>query len=550
MSWIEKAENFITSVENSRLPYIYFLTTFFFAILLRNFFDSICDTTLSLPTKFSINFHRVDPVDLTGNTFWYISLALMILIALHLLTRENIVKVSKLVFPGFLILLVVPLVDLLLSNGKGFNQSYWIPGYHDYLSKAWLHYSGPLWQLVGLILRWLTGGGPYGEISGGATPGMRTEVALVLIGIGIYVYVKRRSASKAILSAFIIYSIIFWWGALPTYGGKLFADLLGIKVEVAPFAGTPMPITILRFLLIPTTIVGALTLYFYNKTYFKELIKDLRPFRTAHYALMLVLGIATATNLWGKSIPLTEKNIFILIYTPLAFLFAGIFSIITNNLSDYEIDKVDHPNRPHVTGIIEEKHYKLLAGLSFVLAILYSAVLDFVVLYLTLLFIANYFIYSVPPLRLKRIPFFSKFFLALNALLLVILGYYLVTGETDLPWQVVLFIIISFTACINFIDIKNYSGDEKAGIKTLPVLLGLKKSKILIGAFFLVSYTTLGILIRNLLIPSILFGVLIFLLINKKKYNEKLVFAAYLLSLLLFILYLFNSPSIIPTFHP
>ena len=140
----------------------------------------------------------------------------------------------------------------------------------------------------------------------------------------------------------------------------------------------------------------------------------------------------------------------------------------------------------------------------------------------------------------------------MNSLLLVILGYYYVTGTTEIPLEVFLFFLVGFTAFINFIDIKDYEGDKKAGIKTIPTLLGLKRSKLLIGLFFLLGYISMSIFLNDLLYSSfmIIFGVVEFFLINRENYDERPVFLIYLLSLIIFIIYIANNPIVFPGFNP
>jgi len=94
--------------------------------------------------------------------------------------------------------------------------------------------------------------------------------------------------------------------------------------------------------------------------------------------------------------------------------------------------------------------------------------------------------------------------------------------------------LIGFTLTINFIDIKDYRGDKKLGIKTLPVLMGPKKSKLLIGLFFFLGYVFIFYITQ--LILFIILAFLQFYLINKKSYKEKYIFIVYLLSLVVFIL--------------
>jgi 4-hydroxybenzoate polyprenyltransferase len=147
--------------------------------------------------------------------------------------------------------------------------------------------------------------------------------------------------------------------------------------------------------------------------------------------------------------------------------------------------------------------------------------------------IGNYFLYSIPPLRFKRIPFFSKGIISLNCIAMMLAGYTFAGKELrTFPVNIILFVLIFFTACINFIDIKDYEGDKAEGIKTLPVLLGLKWSKRVIGFFFIIAYALFPYLIgpRSVFPVSILFGVAIFFAINAKQYKERIIFLLYLIS--------------------
>ncbi len=112
----------------------------------------------------------------------------------------------------------------------------------------------------------------------------------------------------------------------------------------------------------------------------------------------------------------------------------------------------------------------------------------------------NYFLYSMPPLQLKRVTFFSKLLISLNSLILVLLGQLFHSGDFGLPLNIIIFFFVCVTATLNFIDLKDYEGDKNAGIKTLPVALGLDRSKKVIGLFFFISYMTAGLAFSNSLI--------------------------------------------------
>jgi len=123
------------------------------------------------------------------------------------------------------------------------------------------------------------------------------------------------------------------------------------------------------------------------------------------------------------------------------------------------------------------------------LALFYAGVVNFPTFFIISLFIGNYFLYSAPPLRIKRIPFFSKLLISLNSLILIILGFFIITGSIiNFPWEITIVFLIGATAVANFIDIKDYEGDKKVGVKTLPVILGIRKAKFLISLFFILTY--------------------------------------------------------------
>jgi homogentisate phytyltransferase/homogentisate geranylgeranyltransferase len=271
---------------------------------------------------------------------------------------------------------------------------------------------------------------------------------------------------------------------------------------------------------------------------------------------MFVLGFVLVIGVKGPPI-LNEETIFYLPFIFISILFAGLFSIITNNIADIDIDEVCNKERPLVRSEISLMDYKKIAWLSLSMALVYAAAVNFKVFFLILFCIGNYFIYSMPPLRIKRIPFFSKAVILLNSVALVIIGF---NGLNNLNILYFLKFIHDFGAsinnfsllfglflfgcilAINFIDIKDYEGDKKGGVKTLPVIFGLRISKIVIGCGFLAAYFLAGILIgsKHILWLSTLLGLVQFYLVNKKIYQEGYVFAVYLVSLVGLFLVIFG----------
>lgn len=238
---------------------------------------------------------------------------------------------------------------------------------------------------------------------------------------------------------------------------------------------------------------------------------------------------------------LSTENLVDLILTPISILFACLFSMVTNNLADVKIDAVSNPGRSSVTKTITVENYRKLQLPLLAASLVTASGINLFTLLAVSAFVSSYYLYSMPPLRLKRIPFFSKIFISVNSLILVVCGFHVINPSVErFPVMIVMFFLFVFTFGIQFIDIKDYEGDKQAGVKTLPVLLGLGLSKKLIGVFFAVNFILAGIfLFRNWIMAVIAtaVGVAEFFLINRKTYHEKAVFIVYLLSLLTVAVY-------------
>lgn len=506
MKVIKKVKQIICSLENSKIPFIYFILTFFFATTLRNFLESLLDhTQISL---FAYLHYYLS----------YIALAMSLILLFRIITKTDILKIAKVILPSFIILNLVPILDSILSLGKGYQISYINP------------LNNP-----NLVLRFFTF---FGDFSGsGITPGMRIEIAIALLGSFIYFYSKNQNLIKSLFYSILTYALIFSYLAIPSllyFFAEYTSKLLPLAQEIFFLNPTDLYLFIIFF-------IGVFLAYLTNKRFFEIIIRDIRPFRLAHYELMFFLGLILGIK-YGS---IFRFNKTFIIFIPISIALAWLFSVITNNIEDYEIDKISNKKRPLINNKINPEAYKKLKWPLLFAALIYAGGVNFTAFFIILLFIGNYFLYSIPPLRLKRITFFSKLIISINSLILVILGFMLITNSelhklNEFPNEIYPIFLIFFTAATNFIDIKDYNGDKKVGIKTLPVVLGLEKSKFIIGLFFVLAYLSVYLIIDNVyLVPILLtFGIAQFYLINKKNYKEKYVFSVYLVSLIILLIYL------------
>ena len=495
--------NYIGKIENSKQSLWFFIWFWIIVTGIRNVIEPL-STGYGWAFRFMALYY-----------LWYACMALLMVTVVHLVTREEPAKVAKVVMSTFILILLAPLLDLLITGG--YQMEYFMPHKDD------------LWERY-LNVMFVQKKGP------GASIGQRIEIGIILVFSLVYFIEKTKSFLKSILGLFAVYNLIFILAALPF---SLYWISLAIGAKV------PSDQTVLLTKLVLVYLFVALTALFFiwNRSIFVAAIKNLRWLRLGHYWLMLLAGMSLAGFKAGNMDLAVFLN-FMLIC--IAIIFAGFYSIVTNDVNDVQIDKISNPNRPMVTRTIPKKTYESVARTTLYLALLYSAsvnMLSFAVISIVLL---NYYIYSAPPLRLKRYLYVSKFVISINTMLILLLGYGIVNADIfEFPRSIIAFVLIVYTACINFIDIKDYEGDKKARIRTVPVVIGLDNSKKVIGVFFVIAYglfsCSYGIfhlsMNKQIFITISLFcGLLEYILITRKKYDEKPVFWVYEFSMMFLIL--------------
>jgi 4-hydroxybenzoate polyprenyltransferase len=511
-------KEFILSLENKEIPFSYFLLTFLFIVTMRNFLEVFsCGTSISS--------------DFIHYYLFYISLCLSMILLFYFATGENLLKISRVVLTGFFIIISPPLIDLILTSGKGYILAYLLPGLHH-----------------NIILKFFTFFGPFEDT--GVSAGIRIEVALVITASFTYFIIKTGKILRSIFFAFLVYTLIFIYIAIPFFilplfyllQGSTISDIINIFASYRKVSDL-FVIFFNHIFIFLSLIVFLVIVYLYRKEYVVSLLKDLRFFRVIHFESMFIGGIIigkfSSFHFPVKQAIFSPEKFFPFVFTIFSIVMAWLFSVITNNIEDRNIDSVSNRERPSVTEKIPSEFYKTTGWIVLLLSVISAISANFSILFLIFLFMGNYFLYSMPPVRFKRVPFFSKIIPSINSFIILLTGYvFLCDSLRFFPGEIIFFFLIFVTASMNFIDIKDYEGDKKGGIKTLPVLMGLEKSKILIGLFFLISYIAAYYLLDFppygylLIIP----GLIQFFLINRKNYSEEPLFIVYFITLILIII--------------
>lgn len=492
----------LAKLEDDTVPLGLYLASLLFITLLRSFLEIYGDHTEILFVRF------------THYSLFYIVLMAWLSVPLYYLSRRPMKIVIRVLCLGFSIILLAPLLDLLLSGGAGFDTAYLFPEHYPNLWEAFISFFGPTPEK-------------------GATIGMRIEIALASLGALLYVFYATRRVLRSLLGGLLTYAIIFLFGIIPY-----------ILIQVSPVMGSefhysdPVMVRILLFMAIPSVLFIVNTL---RGTMVREMIRDLRPLRVLYYVFLIIIGIASGMNRFGASfVPLVSDVFFILI----SLIFAIIFSIITNNIADKRIDAVSNPNRPTISERIDEGQYRRLAYVSLFLSALFVLPLGFEFLFMMVLFIGSYFLYSMPPFRLKRVFIFSKLPIGFNSLIAILIGFSLVQkmsqGEVNpeaLPVYVHAITLIGVTFGAHMIDLKDVRGDGKDGIRTLPVVLGMRTAQWLVALFLFGMYLAISVFLSGgVLDPLLVFAVLAVFFITRNEYKERPVFIVLLLSMVYIII--------------
>lgn len=520
---------FIQKLEDSQLFLNQFLVTFFGIIFLRNFLETFSDQdnawTAVSSTAYLIHY-----------PMFYLSLFLVLSIILAIVTKVKITKISKLLLYFFPVILIAPIVDLLLSNGNGYNMSYFFCDFEQ------------------LVKKYFTFSGTYQD--SGATPGIQIELIVIFSLTTAYLFLKSKKASSAILGLLLFYSAAFFMGALPslvTIAWNFIQPSLSTASEL--YSGEVILFHFYSFndkmvLTFFPILVLELSAWFwiYDQKKFKVLIKNLRGFRVFHYLCMLGFGIFIGIS-QISDVQLLESPFSFLIFISMAgsVLFAWWAAVGINDIFDFEGDKISNPKRPLTIGLFEKKE---LRAINLIFAC-FSLIIAFIVRYpffLTILLaLVLSTIYSSPPFRLKRIPILSTFVIALCAALISLGGFVVFSKDysfSGYPPKILLAILVAYTLGLPFKDIKDLAGDKITGVKTFLTLWGEKKGKQITSIFVVLAYIT-AILVLGIfyLFPlAFIFGGLSFYYINRKKYREAPLFFLYFL--FLSVTFYFIHPTI------
>jgi len=282
-----------------------------------------------------------------------------------------------------------------------------------------------------------------------------------------------------------------------------------------------------QILFIISIFIGLLLLWKINKEKFISVLKNSRPERINFYTASLFCGIVFAyINRLGNAI--VPMDIFGVVCLFVSWTALWMHAVHLNDIYDIEIDKISNTDRPLVKNSLTVSEMRDISKLWLGVALLGSWCAGFYPFFMALVYIGCSYIYSVPPLRLRRLPLVPSFLIGVACLATVLSGYFFISTIKEIqafPIFLSVGIVIMVTLAINFKDIKDIEGDRLSGIMTIPNLFpryGIKivailfSTSILLVPIFLKFY-----LLYIISIPTALIG---YRILVKKPYIEKNIF--------------------------
>ena len=493
--WVSRL---LKNIEDSNTPLVLFFVSFLIITCVRNFLEVFSDHTEIVLVRF-IHY-----------SLFYVVLLAWLSILLSWIGGKPVSKVLRALCFGFVIILFPPLFDLLVTGGSGSNIGYLFPEQYPDLWMTFLTFFGAMRE-------------------SGVTQGIRVEIGIVMLALFSYLMYASRSITRSAIGTIGSYALIFLCGSIP-YALIHALPLVGYEFRYTDL----VMIKVLLLMSLPAIIM--ITLWAHPRISL-ALLRDIRPLRMTYYLLLVLLGVSFGLSEYPRGLVPMAPDMLLM---AASLICAMLFSIITNNIADVKIDRVSNPHRPSLSSRVPAKTYRHAAYASLFLSLILIAPLGFPFLFMTLLFIGAYFIYSMPPFRLKRVFILSKAPIGFNSLVAILLGFSLVQmsarGLVDpagLPSSFSLLSIIGISLAANVIDLKDVKGDRKGRIATVPVVLGMRRAQYLIAAFFLFLYMGISYVLEGtLLSPVLIFGLIGASFIIRSEFRERPVFLLVILSII------------------
>jgi len=385
----------------------------------------------------------------------------------------------------------------------------------------------------------LTFFGPY--VEPGVTIGMRIELGLIIIGTGIFVYAVRKSLWRAVIAAIGIYAVMFIVGSLPSV-----LDVIPSVSQSSTLAdnihGTLRYASLQRLLEIGfdfmmarvwfiTSLALGLTWFLANfKRQTLIIFRNSRPGVSALYVGLVLFGAFIAYR--ANPFSMNWDDWLALTTLALAFYFSWMYAACENDIHDVDIDMVSNAYRPIPSGGLDKSEMRTASLIFLAMALVAGYISGYYAFFLILVFNALAYIYSTPPMRLRRLPLVPIVIMSVCSLISVLAGFFTFSHTktiSSFPPALMAGIVIFYFLSMHMKDIKDVDGDRRAGVRTLPVMLGPVWGPRAVGVMNVLAYMIIPFVLGDMLlfIGALPAAALTYVAAVRKPYKDKVGFAIY-----------------------
>ena len=453
-------------------------------IFLRNFFEGVLESSQRI--GFYSFSYKTLLMYLVHFPLFYLGLFLILVILIALMIKESITRVTSVASCGLGFIVLIPILDACLG---GYLLTY------------------PL-RIEPYLINFLNPFIDLGNI--GVSPGQRIITVSIVLVIAVYVYIKTKSIARSLLTGLFSLVIIMLWGGLTTL-------LAGNRPEHYflcrgfLYYDTQKFSAVYGLLLLPLCFIFW---YLLDKKNFSRILESMRLERMFLFGGMGIFGYLLAKH----QVPIIQANVFdplaiALVFLTLAF---GFWTVqVINDFFDIKSDRIARQRNP----LLKEGIRRFYAMWGFTLALfvfVYAFVLNYTTFLIMITFVLLGVVYSVPPIRLKRIPFISTFVHALAIILAMAIGHSLIFGNRALhviPKSLILPTLIGVTLGFSAKDINDRVADKRDHVYTLAVLFYAEDTfihRLPLSLLIAFSYLIYAIFIPQTMPGAVLWSLLTF----------------------------------------
>jgi 4-hydroxybenzoate polyprenyltransferase len=524
-----------------QVPLYKIFLSLFSIVLIRIFLENL------LGHADNDNFYSLQAIFLHG-TLYFLSIFLSLTLLVYLLVQNSIREILRIVNNIFLLILLVPIIDLTFNH-----------------SKELAYVTIPLDNIISTFFAILN---PLGDDI--ISIGQRVVSLIILILLSLFIYNKTKSQLKSFAMLILGYCILFFYAIIPSlivaigkYTSSItnndptnayfsllnqswlsnYADKTSILDKVFFQINLTHDINMAHIFFIFVIAQSLLLLSIIKPNLIYQLKYNLRPTRIIYWSIIAIIGIILNQKFSGTINLYNPINILSLIVYFITLTLNIWLAVCINDNEDIEIDKISNKTRPLATGKISVREWNILQITLIVFFLFGIASMNRSVAILFLVAQAAYYLYSVQPLRLKRHFISSSIVSGFASVVIVMSGFFLVSTNQNIhafSLKTALIIGIIYALLSNIKDIKDFHGDSQENIKTIPVLFGPRKARYVIATLYssiiLVLPTILHI--QSALIVSIPIAIFIYYLFMQKVFMERYILFTFFLYMLIIYLWL------------